>query len=75
MWTSGNCGRHDRDGRRYPADVTGAERQIMAPLIPRARRGGATRRGARARERRQLMSIPGPGCQWAALKARRRAAG
>ena len=40
MWTTENRGRHDRSKLRYPSDLTKAEWALIAPLIPRAKRGG-----------------------------------
>jgi transposase len=43
MWTDENRGRYDRKGLRYPSDLTDAEWEIIAPLIPAAKRGGNKR--------------------------------
>jgi transposase len=40
MWTIENRGRYDRSKLRYPSDLTDAEWALVAPLIPRAKRGG-----------------------------------
>ena len=34
MWTKENRGRYDRDGLRYPSDLTDAEWAEVKPLIP-----------------------------------------
>lgn len=34
MWTSATRAEHDRDGLRYPSDLTEAEWAILAPLLP-----------------------------------------
>jgi transposase len=43
MWTIENRGRYDRSKLRYPSDLTDAEWALVAPLIPRAKRGGNKR--------------------------------
>ncbi len=44
MWTPENRTRYSRTGLRYPSDLTDTEWNLIAPLIPPARRGadGAT---------------------------------
>jgi hypothetical protein len=34
MWTPDTRLEYDRDGLRYPGDLTGEERQILSPLLP-----------------------------------------
>src|ERR1700691_1397779 len=34
MWTAETRAEHDRDELRYPSDLTDAEWQILAPLLP-----------------------------------------
>ena len=34
MWTPDTRAEHDRDDLRYPSDLTDAEWQILAPLLP-----------------------------------------
>ena len=43
MWTNENRTRYDRDGLRYPSDLTDAEWAHVEPLIPPAKRGGNRR--------------------------------
>ena len=43
MWTQENRSRYDRNGLRYPSDLTGAEWAVIAPLIPPGKRGGDKR--------------------------------
>lgn len=43
MWTAETRARYDRKGLRYPSDLTDAEWEIVAPLIPPAKRGGRQR--------------------------------
>ena len=44
MWTTENRPRYCRDKLRYPSDLTDAEWEHIAPLIPPAKRGGGKRR-------------------------------
>ena len=67
MWTNENRGRYDRRGLRYPSDLTDAEWEIIAPLIPPAKRGGNKRTVVVREVVNGLMYILGTGCQWAAL--------
>jgi transposase len=43
MWTPDTRLEHDRDGLRYPSDLTGEEWQILAPLLPLPARTGRHR--------------------------------
>jgi transposase len=43
MWTIENRGRYGGSKLRYPSDLTHAEWALVAPLIPRAKRGGNKR--------------------------------
>jgi len=43
MWTKVNRGKYNRDGQRYPSDLTDAEWALVEPLIPPAKRGGRRR--------------------------------
>src|SRR4051794_34185376 len=67
MWTAEQRQLHDRAGLRYPSDLTDAERALVEPFIPPAKRGGR-RRAVDVRE--VLNGIPyvlATGCQWRAL--------
>ena len=67
MWTKYNRGRYDRSALRYPSDLTDAEWSHVAPLIPRAKRGG-NKRTVNVREVvNGLMYILSTGCQWRAI--------
>ena len=67
MWTDENRSRQDRAGLRDPGDLTDAEWDIIAPLIPPAIRGGNKRTVVVREVVNGLMYILGTGCQWAAL--------
>jgi transposase len=43
MWHAENRARYERRGLRYPSDLTDEEWAVLAPLIPRAKRGGNRR--------------------------------
>lgn len=43
MWTKANRGKYNRDGQRYPSDLTDAEWEYVEPLIPPAKHGGRRR--------------------------------
>lgn len=64
MWTVENRPRYNRDGLRYPSDVTDDEWELIAPLIPPAKRGGR-RRTVDVREVvNGLLYVLSTGCQW-----------
>jgi transposase len=67
MWTTENRKRYERQGLRYPSDVTDAEWALVEPLIPPARRGGR-RRTVNVREvMNGILYVLSTGCQWRAL--------
>ena len=67
MWTAENRARYDRSRLRYPSDLTDAEWALVAPLIPRAKRGGNKRTVDMRQVMDGLMYILSTGCQWAAM--------
>ena len=64
MWTSENRHRYDRDGLRYPSDLTDAEWQLIEPLIPPAKRGGGKRTVNMREVVNGVMYVLSTGCQW-----------
>ncbi|WP_442873146.1 IS5 family transposase [Aurantimonas sp. A3-2-R12] len=67
MWTKANRGKYNRDGLRYPSDLTDAEWELVEPLIPPAKRGGR-RREVNVREvLNGLLYVLSTGCQWRAV--------
>ncbi|WP_442873135.1 IS5 family transposase [Aurantimonas sp. A3-2-R12] len=67
MWTKANRGKYNRDGQRYPSDLTDAEWALVEPLIPPAKRGGR-RREVDVREVLDgLLYVLSTGCQSRAL--------
>jgi transposase len=64
MWTAENRPRYNRDKLRYPSDLTDAEWEVIAPLIPPARRGGGRRRVVMREVVNGVMYVLSTGCQW-----------
>ncbi len=67
MWTPENRPKYDRSHLRYPSDLTDKEWAIIAPLIPRAKRGGNKRTIDERAVVDGVMYVLSTGCQWAAL--------
>ena len=67
MWTRENRARYDRRGLRYPSDLTDEEWAVLAPLIPRAKRGGNKRSVDERSLINGLLYILSTGCQWRAI--------
>ena len=67
MWTSENRARYDRSRLRYPSDLTDAEWDLVAPLIPPAKRGGNKRKVNLREVVNGLMYVLSTGCQWRAI--------
>jgi transposase len=64
MWTSENRGRYQRDGLRYPSDLTDDEWALLKPMIPPAKHGGRPRRVNMREVINGLLYILTTGCQW-----------
>lgn len=67
MWTKENPAHYDRRGLRYPSDLTDEEWAVLAPLIPRAKRGGNKRSVDERSLINGLLYILSTGCQWRAI--------
>ena len=67
MWTTENRGRYDRSRLRYPSDMTDPEWELIAPLIPPAKRGGNKRTVDLREVANGLMYVLSTGCQWRAI--------
>ena len=67
MWTQDNRARYDRNGLRYPSDLTDAEWAVIAPLIPPGKRGGDKRTVVMREVVNGLMYVLSTGCQWRAI--------
>jgi putative transposase len=64
MWTNKNRAKYNRDHLRYPSDVTDEEWAFVAPLIPKARRGGRKREVDIREVFNGVMYVLSTGCQW-----------
>jgi transposase len=64
MWTTENRPRYCRDKLRYPSDLTDAEWEYIAPLIPPGKRGGGRRRVNMREVVNGVMYVLSTGCQW-----------
>lgn len=67
MWTTANRGKYNRDGLRYPSDLTDAEWGLVAPLIPPAKRGGRRREVDVREVLNGLLYVLSTGCQCRAV--------
>ena len=67
MWTNENRGRYDRSKLRYPSDLTDEEWAFIAPVIPRAKRGGGKRTVSIREVVNGLMYVSSTGCQLRAI--------
>jgi transposase len=67
MWTKANRGKYNRDGLRYPSDLTNAEWALVEPLIPPAKRGGRRREVDVREVLNGLLYVLSTGCQWRAV--------
>jgi transposase len=67
MWKPEHRRGVERNGLRYPSDLTDAEWAIAGPMIPPARHGGR-RRSVNVREiLNGIFYVLSTGCQWQAL--------
>ena len=67
MWKPEHRRSADRNGLRYPSDLTDTEWGIVEPMIPPARHGGR-RRSVNVREvLNGIFYVLWTGCQWKAL--------
>ena len=64
MWTYETRCRHNRDHLRYPSDLTDAEWELLAPLIPPAKHGGRPRKVDPRQVVNGILYILSTGCQW-----------
>ncbi len=64
MWSEEDRKKYERQGLRYPSDLTDAEWALVEPHIPPAKRGGR-RREVDVREVLQgVLYVLETGCQW-----------
>jgi transposase len=64
MWTPENRPKYNRDGLRYPSDLTDEEWELVEGLIPPGKRGGRRREVDVREVLNGLMYILSTGCQW-----------
>jgi transposase len=66
-WTEITRRQYRREGLRYASDMTDAEWELIAPLMPRPRRLGRPRSVSLRRVVEAILFIASAGCQWRAL--------
>ena len=67
MWTPDHRRTANRNGLRYPSDLTDDEWVIIAPMIPPARHGGRNRSVDVREVLNGIFYVLWTGCQWKAL--------
>ena len=67
MWKPEHRQAADRRGLRYPSDLSDAEWDLVAPLIPPAKRGGRPRKVDMREVLNAIFYVLSTGCQWNAL--------
>ena len=67
MWKPEHRRAADRRGLRYPSDLSDAEWDLVAPLIPPAKRGGRPRKVDMREVLNAIFYVLSTGCQWNAL--------
>jgi len=67
MWKPEHRSAADRRGPRYPSDLTDAERALVEPMIPRAKRCGRPRDVNVRETLNAILYVLSTDCQWQAL--------
>src|SRR5579864_6286162 len=67
MWTPETRAEHDRDELRYPSDLTDAEWQILAPLLPPPAETGRRRSWPMREVMNAIFFVLRGGCPWRML--------
>ena len=67
MWTSENRPLYERRNDRYPSDLSDAQWDLIAPMIPPAKRGGRRRTTDMREVVNAVLYVLETGCQWRAL--------
>ena len=67
MWKPEHRRAADRRGLRYPSDLSDAEWELVASLIPPAKRGGRPRKVDMREVLNAIFNLLSTGCQWNAL--------
>ena len=66
-WNDITRKQHNRDGLRYPSDLTDAEWALVSPFIPPSKPGGRPRKTDMREVMNGILYIAGGGVQWRAL--------
>jgi putative transposase len=66
-WNDITRKQHNRDGLRYPSDLTDTEWALVSPFIPPAKPGGRPRKTDMREVMNGILYIAGGGVQWRAL--------
>ena len=67
MWTEITRPQYERSGLRYASDLTDGEWQLIAPLLPPARRLGRPRTTDLREVLNAILYMARTGCQWRML--------
>ncbi len=67
MWTAENRRRYERQGKRYPSDLSDDQWSLIAPLIRPAKPGGRKRSVDLREVVNAILYVLETGCQWRAL--------
>ena len=67
MWTETTRSRHDREDLRYGSDLTDAEWELLAPLLPAAAKTGRPRGWPMREMVNALFYVLRSGCPWRML--------
>ncbi len=67
MWTRETRAEHDRDDLRYPSDLTDAEWQVLAPLLPPPAKTGRKRSWTMREIMNAMFYVLRGGCPWRML--------
>ena len=64
MWTNEHRGTYQRDGGRFPSNLTDAEWEGLRPLIPAAKPGGRPRKTDMRAAMNAIFYLLRTGCPW-----------
>ena len=64
MWTDAHRARYRRDGNGFPSDLTDAEWERLAPVIPGAKPGGRPRKTDMRAAMNAILYLLRTGCPW-----------
>ena len=66
-WNDITRRQHNREGLRYPSDLTDREWELLRPLVPPAKSGGRPRSTEMREVMDAILYIASSGCQWRML--------